>query len=74
MAADQTNPDDHTDDQCVIHDHPVPPGELDRYAVDSDPHSEIDIARYVEIEAQDETVQHVERIKREIVLGDAYDI
>ena len=62
------------DDGCVIHDHPVPPGELDRYSVDSDPHSEMDIARYVEVEAHDETVQHVERIKREIVLGDVYDI
>jgi hypothetical protein len=74
MADEQTNFDAPTEDQCVIHDHPVPPGELDRYAVDSDPHSEMDIARYVEIEAQNETVQHVERIKREIVFGDAYDI
>jgi hypothetical protein len=34
----------------------------------------MDIANYVEIEAPDENVQHVEKIKREIVLGDAYDI
>lgn len=74
MAAEEKNPDDHTDSECVIHEHPVPPGELNRYAVESDPHSEIDIARYMEIQAQDETVQHVEKIKREIVLGEAYDI
>jgi hypothetical protein len=61
-------------DDCVVHTHPVPPSELDRYSVDSDPHSEMDIARYVEIEAPDEKVQHVERIKSEIVLGDTYEI
>lgn len=60
--------------ECVIHTHPVPPDELGRYNVDGDPHSEMDIASYVEIEAPDENVQHVEKIKREIVLGDAYDI
>ena len=59
---------------CVIHTHPVPPGEHGRYSVDGDPHSEMDIASYVEIEASDENIQHVEKIKREIVLGDAYDI
>ena len=47
---------------CVVHTHPVPPSELDRYSVDSDPHSEMDIARYVESEAPDENVQHVEAI------------
>ena len=44
--------------ECVIHTHPVPPGELGRYSVDGDPHSEMDIASYVEIEAPDENVQH----------------
>lgn len=61
-------------DDYVVHDHPVPPSQLNRYSVDNDPHSETDIARYVEIEAPDEIVQHVERVKREIVLGDIYDI
>lgn len=74
MATEGEGKTDQVSDQCVVHDHPVPPGELDRYNADSDPHSEMDIARYVEVEAQDETVQHVERIKREIVLGDTYDI
>ena len=61
-------------DECVVHDHPVPPNELGRYSIDRDPHSERDIASYVEGQASDETVQHVERVKREIVLGDVYDI
>lgn len=60
--------------ECVVHMHPVPPGELDRYSTNSDPHSEMDIATYVEGQARDEDVQHVERIKQEIVLGDAYEI
>lgn len=61
-------------DECVVHDHPVPPNELGRYSIDRDPHSEQDIESYVNGQAPDEVVQHVERIKREIVLGDVYDI
>ncbi len=61
-------------DECVVHDHPVPPSELGRYSVDRDPHSEQDIENYINGQAPDEIVQHVERIKREIVLGDVYDI
>lgn len=59
---------------CVAHDHPVPPGELGRYSVDRDPHSELDIANYVSGQAHDEAIQHVERVKREVILGDVYDI
>ena len=62
------------DDECVVHSHPVPPSELARYSVDRDVDSERDIARYVEAQARDETVQHVEKVKREIVIGDVYDI
>jgi hypothetical protein len=61
-------------DECVIHTHPVPPGELDRYSVEGDPHSERDIASYVEGQAPDESIQHVEKIKHEIVIGDVYEI
>jgi hypothetical protein len=53
---------------------PMPPGELARYSPDRDPDSEQDIARYVELEAQDEKVQNVERIKTEIVAGEKYEI
>jgi len=61
-------------DGCVTPEHPVPAEELARYSVERDPHSERDIAQYVELEAGGEVVKHVERIKREIVLGDPYDI
>ena len=61
-------------DECVIHTHPVPAGELSRYSVEGDQHSEADIANYVSGQARDETVQHVERIKQEVVLGETYQI
>jgi len=61
-------------DGCVVPSHPVPAQELARYSVSRDPDSEQDIANYVEAEARDETVQHVEKIKQEIVLGDVYEI
>ena len=61
-------------DECIIHTHPVPPGELDRYSVEPDPHSERDISSYVEGQAPDESIQHVEKIKHEIVLGDVYEV
>ena len=61
-------------DKCIVPSHPVPAGELTRYSVGSDAHSEMDIARYVEGQARDETVQHVERIKQEIVSGGSYEI
>lgn len=62
------------EDECIIHDHPVPPEELSRYSIEHDPYSEADIASYVEGQARDETVKYVERIKSEIVLGDTYEI
>lgn len=52
----------------------IPAGELERYRVDADPHSERDIATYVEGQARDESVQHVEKIKREIILGSEYEM
>lgn len=62
------------EDECIVPSLAVPPEELSRYSVERDLHSENDIASYVEGQARDETVQHVERIKREIVLGDTYEI
>lgn len=74
MTSSKKSRNDNADDNKVIHDHPVPPGELDRYAADSDPHSEMDIAQYVEGQVSNENAQHVEKVKREVVLGDVYDI
>lgn len=59
---------------CTVPSHPVPARELAQYSVERDPHSEQDIANYVEGQARDETVQHVEKIKQEVVLGDIYEI
>ena len=58
---------------CTVPSESVPPEELGRYMVERDPHSEKDIARYVELEANDETVKHVEKVKKEVVLGDVYE-
>ena len=52
----------------------VPAGELSRYSVEGDPHSESDIANYVNGQALDQTVLHVEKIKEAIVLGEAYEM
>lgn len=60
--------------ECVFHDHPVPPDELSRYSPDRDYHAEKDIARYVESQAPDEIVQHVERIKKEIAVGQVFEV
>lgn len=59
---------------CVVPRHSVPADELSSYSVDGDPHLEMDIAKYVEDQARHENIQHVERIKTEIILGDAYEI
>jgi hypothetical protein len=57
------------DDECVIHDHPVPAEEVGRYSVERDPAAEQDIANYINGQAPEETVQHVERVKTEYVMG-----
>lgn len=73
MEKDKT---EKTKEDCTIpsHSHPVPAEELARYSAARDPHSEKDIADYVELETKGETVQHVEKVKQEIVLGDSYEI
>lgn len=71
----ETAPDNPThDEECVVHDHPVPPEEVGRYSVSRDPAAEQDIADYVLREAPDEIIQHVEWIKTEYILGEAYHI
>lgn len=61
-------------DECVIHDHPVPAIELARYSIDRDIHSERDVANYVQGQAPDEVIQHIELIKRDIVVGEVYEV
>jgi hypothetical protein len=60
-------------DDCIIA-HPIPPAEVGRYSVIRDPDAEQDIANYVHGQAADETVQHVEKVKTEYIMGDAYEI
>lgn len=66
--------EDEKNDECIVPSHSIPAEELVRYSVDSDLHSEKDIASYVKGQAREETVQHVEKIKQEIVLGDKYEV
>jgi hypothetical protein len=61
--------DNGSTDDCVSPPPPIPPDLLGRYSFERDPDSEQDIARYVELEADGETVQHVERVKSEFVFG-----
>jgi hypothetical protein len=62
------------DDDCVFPPPAFPAEELGKYSVERDPHLEREIAHYVELEAEDETVKHIEKMKNEVVVGDLYDI
>lgn len=73
MPSKEENETNH-DDDCVVHDHPLPPEEVGRYSFNRDPHSEADIARYVESQADDEKILHVELIKTEYIVGEEYEI
>jgi hypothetical protein len=72
MAED--TPEKADTSECVIPPGPLPAEALGRYSVERDPHREQDIAAYVESQAKDESVKHVERVKEEIVLGEKYEI
>ena len=61
-------------DECIVPSFAIPAVELAKYSVDNDSHAENDIASYVQGQAPDETIQHVEKIKQEFVLGDKYEI
>ena len=67
------NNHDVTDKSDTI-SHIISPSELEQYRVERDPHSEQDIVNYVHGQAPEETVQNVERIKQEVVLGNKYEI
>lgn len=45
---------------------------LGKYTLGHDVHEEMEIANYVNLECEDETVQHVERIKTEYVTGQRF--
>ena len=60
--------------ECVVPLHAIPPEELHRYRIVRDIHRETDISQYVKLEAPDETVKHVEKVKEEVVLGSVFEI
>lgn len=55
-------------------DHPVPADQLGRYSPERDYDAENEIAEYVESQASDETVQHVERVTVEYIMGTQYEV
>jgi hypothetical protein len=63
------------DSDCTLPpDHPLPPDQLGRYSPARDFYAEKDIADYLLTQARDETVQNVERVKTEYVMGAPYEI
>lgn len=57
-----------------VHSHPIPSEEVSRYGAVRDPDSEREIADYVESQARDEVVQHVELIRTDYVIGEAFEV
>ena len=64
------------DSDCTLTpDHPLPADQLGRYSPERDFYAEKEIAEYVEGQARgEETVQNVERVKTEYVMGTPYEI
>src|SRR5947207_1694512 len=61
-------------DDHVLPPPPLPATELGKYTVQNDPDRERDIAQYVEGQARDETVHHVELVKTEVISGEKHEV
>lgn len=61
-------------DDCIVPSDPIPPEEVARYSPDRDAYAEKDVADYVEGQARDEIVKHVEKVKSEYIMGDEYAV
>jgi hypothetical protein len=72
--SDEPNGEAVEGDCTLPPDHPLPADELGRYSPERDYNVEKTVADYVEAEAPDETVQHVERVKVEYVMGRPYEV
>jgi hypothetical protein len=78
--SDETRMSNQTEDNkpkgdCTLPpDHPLTADQLGRYSPGRDYYAEKEIGDYVEGQARDETVQHVERVKTEYVMGEPYEI
>jgi hypothetical protein len=73
------SPNAHLDADTGDDEHVIPPPvsaeQAARYSVDRDPDTEQDIINYVEGQCRgEEKVQHVERVRTDIVLGDKYEM
>lgn len=66
--------DELESDDCTVHDHSVPAEEMWRYTPERDPHEEQGIIDYMNGQARDEKVLHVERIRTEYVSGAEYEM
>jgi hypothetical protein len=60
--------------ECVVPGDPIPPELVATYSPVRDQHRERDIAQYIEGQAKDETVKHVEKVKEEFVMGERYEV
>ncbi len=65
--------DEASEEDCTVPTQPIPPSEIARYSADRDPDAEADIAHYVELEARDEIVQHVERVRTDFIMGEKFE-
>jgi hypothetical protein len=75
MTSDTNEDNEPPKGECVLPpETPIPAELLRRYSIERDPFAEQDIADYVLSQAHDEEVRHVERVKREVVMGDPYDM
>lgn len=74
-SVDSEREDSVAKSDCIVPpDHPVPADQLGRHSPERDFNAEQDIADYVEGQARDESVQHVEQVTVEYVMGTAYEI
>lgn len=75
MTSEPSPPETPPESECVLPpEEPIPAELLRRYSVDRDPFAEQDVADYMASQAHDEDVRHVELVKREVVMGDPYDM
>ncbi|CAN5348581.1 hypothetical protein BH09ACT8_BH09ACT8_30870 [soil metagenome] len=72
--SDERDPGAVDDDCTMPPDHPVPADQLGRYSPERDYNAEREIADYVESQAPEEGVQHVERVTVEYVMGSPYEV
>ena len=61
-------------DKCTETIKMIPPDQLSQYSVEQDIHNEQDIVNYLKGQARDEKVEHLEKIKKEVIIGETFEI